>query len=58
MGFNFQRMVQSALIGGVIGAGGVVVGSIVQVGRLPPKASITGAAAMMATVLGVGSCVR
>jgi hypothetical protein len=51
-------MAYSAVIGGCVGAGGVIAGSIIQVGRMPPKSQVGGAAAMMATVLGVGSVVR
>ena len=58
MGWSIQRMAYSAVIGGCVGAGGVIAGSIIQVGRMPPKSQVGGAAAMMATVLGVGSVVR
>ena len=51
-------MLQSAAMGGMLGAGGVVAGSLIQGGRLPPRSQIGAAAAMMATVLGVGSVVR
>ena len=58
MGWSVQRMLQSAAMGGMIGAGGVVASSLIQGGRLPPRSQIGAAAAMMATVLGVGSVVR
>ena len=58
MGWSVQRMLQSAAMGGMLGAGGVVAGSLIQGGRLPPRSQIGAAAAMMATVLGVGSVVR
>ena len=58
MGWTVQRMMQSAAMGGMLGAGGVIAGSLIQAGRLPPRSQIGAAAAMMATVLGVGSVVR
>ena len=58
MGWSVQRMLQSAAMGGMIGAGGVVASSLIQGGHLPPRSQIGAAAAMMATVLGVGSVVR
>ena len=58
MGWSVQRMLQSAAMGGMIGAGGVVASSLIQGGRLPPRSQIGAAAAMMATVLGAGSVVR
>ena len=48
----------SAAMGAFIGAGGMAVSSMLQVGRLPPKANMAGAAAFMGTVLGAGSFVR
>ena len=51
-------MLQSAVMGGMLGAGGVIAGSLIQAGRMPPRSQVGGAAAMMATVLGVGSVVR
>ena len=58
MGWSLQRMMWSACMGGMIGAGAAVAGSLIQVGRMPPRAQIGGSAAMMATIIGVGSCVR
>ena len=48
----------SAAMGAFIGAGGMAVGSIMQIGRLPPKSNMMGAAAFMGTVMGAGSFVR
>ena len=47
-GFSTQRMMQSAVMGAALGAGGVIVGTFMQVGRMPPASQITGAAAVCA----------
>ena len=52
------KFLMSAAMGGVVGAGGVIVSSMLTIGRMPPRSQVAPAAAMMATVLGVGSVVR
>ena len=53
-----SHMIMSAMMGACVGGGGVIIGSMVQVGRMPPRAQIGGAAGFMAFMLGVGSVVR
>ena len=54
----FRNALMSALMGACVGGGGVIVGSLIQIGRAPPRSQVMGAAAFMGTVLGVGSFVR
>ncbi len=53
-----RRGAASALMGAILGAGGVIVGSMVQIGRFPPRGQIAGAASFMAVVFGTGAVVR
>ena len=48
----------SAMMGACVGGGGVIAHSMIQLGRMPPKAQIGGAASFMGFMLGVGSVVR
>ena len=52
------RMLFSGAMGAAVGAGGVIAGSMIQVGRAPAMQQVAGAAAMMGTIFGVGSVVR
>ena len=52
------RFILGAGMGAVVGGLGACVGSLMQVGRLPPPAQAAGAAAFMGTMFGVGSVVR
>jgi len=52
------RALTSALMGAAVGGGGVIVSGLMQVGRMPAKEHIGGAAAMMGTIFGAGSLVR
>jgi len=45
-------------MGAILGAGGVIVGSMVQIGRFPPRGQIAGAASFMAVIFGTGAVVR
>ena len=45
-------------MGAVVGGMGVVAGSLVQVGRMPPLQQMGGAAAFMGTMFAVGTVVR
>ena len=58
MGWSLRKMMASACTGAMLGAGGVVVSSMLQVRRMPPTSQIVQAAAFMGTVLGLGSVVR
>ena len=53
-----RNMLLSACMGACLGGGGAIIGSMVQVGRMPPRATVGGAAGFMAFMLGVGSVVR
>ena len=48
----------NAMMGAAMGATGVVVGTYMQLGRMPPVSQVGGAAAFMATVFGAGALVR
>jgi|TARA_B100000513_G_scaffold193729_1_gene121485 hypothetical protein len=53
-----QRCAMNAMMGAAMGATGVVVGTYMQIGRMPPVSQVGGAAAFMATVFGAGALVR
>jgi len=53
-----SKMIMSGCMGACVGAGGVIVGSLMQIKRFPPREQIAGAAAMMGTIFGFGSAVR
>lgn len=48
----------SAALGAFVGGAGMTISSLLQAGRMPPKANVMGAAAFMGTVMGAGSMVR
>ena len=51
-------MLLSGVMGAVVGGMGVVVHSVMQVGRMPPPQQVAAAAGFMGTMFGVGSVVR
>ena len=55
---GLSQMVMAGAMGAVVGGMGVVAGSLVQVGRMPPLQQMGGAAAFMGTMFAVGTVVR
>jgi len=53
-----KQMLATAATGAMLGAGGMIISSMVQVGKMPPMKNVLGASAFMGTVLGFGSVVR
>lgn len=47
-----------AMMGVTVGAGGVIVSSVLLARRMPPREQVMGAAAMCGTIFGAGSLVR
>ena len=54
----FTKALMGGLTGIFVGAGGVVVSSMMLAGRMPPRSQALGAAAMCGTIFGAGSLVR
>ena len=57
-GARIQRGIMGAFMGAAVGGGGVVVGSMIQVGRMPPRMQVYQAAGFMSCVFGFGSMFR
>ena len=55
---SISRILMATAMGACVGGGGVVMHSMVQVGRMPPTKQVGGAAAFMGFMLGLGSVVR
>ena len=53
-----KKAMMGAVTGVCVGAGGVMVSSIMLAGRAPPRSQVLGAAAMCGTIFGAGSLVR
>ena len=53
-----QRMIFAGATGAVVGGAGVVAGSLIQLGRMPPPAQAAAASGFMGFMFGVGSIVR
>lgn len=55
---GLRSMLAAGAMGATVGGMGAVVGSVMQIGRAPPKSTIATAAAFMGTMFGVGTVVR
>lgn len=55
---SVSRIALSAAMGACLGGGGVVMHSMMQVGRMPPRSQVGAAAGFMGFMLGIGSIVR